>query len=114
MFNTINYLLYDKSKTELDADLIQEFNPFMTTRTFSYYNSGMYCNYINQTLNQFGNVFTTKEDQFKFFDTVIPKLKKRKNEYIKKSKPEPVAKDNSPIPEFMSRRELDMIKKFYK
>jgi hypothetical protein len=109
MFTTINYLLHEKNKQHLDSDLLQEFNPFFTTRVFSYYDSGKYCEYINDTLNTYSGIFKSKEDEFKFFDAIIPKLKRRKSEYIKKTKADPVKEDIQHIPEFMSKREVDMV-----
>jgi hypothetical protein len=106
MFTTINYLLYKKDKSELDPDLLEEFNPYLTNKVFSFYDSGKYSNFINDTLNQYSNVFKNKEDQFNFFNAVIPKLKWRKNEYIKS----PTKKSNveiAHIPEFLSKREID-------
>lgn len=108
MFDAINYLLHEKNKKELDPDLIQEFNPYMTTKVFSFYDSGKYCNYINDTLNSYSNLFKTKEEEFIFFDSIIPKLKRRKSEYIKKIKSDKGKVDAQHIPEFLSKRELDI------
>jgi hypothetical protein len=94
MFDAINYLLHEKNKSELDPDLLQEFNPFFTSKVFSYYDSGKYSGYINDTLNIYSEIFKTKEDKFKFFDAVIPKLKRRKSEYIKKPKIDVVKKES--------------------
>jgi len=107
MFEAVNYLLHEKNKTELDADLIQEFNPHITTKTFSFYDSGKYCNYINDTLNVYSNLFKEKDEQFKFFDSIIPKLKRRKSEYIKRKYKEEEKPEIQHIPEFMSKRELE-------
>jgi hypothetical protein len=106
MFETINYILYEKNKTELDPDLLQGFSPFMTSKVFSYYASGEYCNYINDTLNIYSGIFKTKEEEFKFFNNIIPKLKMRRSEYIKKSKNEKIVEDIQHIPEFLSKREI--------
>jgi hypothetical protein len=110
MFDAINYLLHEKNKKELDVDLLQEFNPFFTTKVFSFYDSGKYCNYVNDTLNTYSGIFKTKEEEFLFFDNVIPKLKRKKSEYIKKNKTEKLKKEVEHIPEFLSKRELDLIK----
>jgi len=112
MFTTIDYLMYKKNKQDLDADLLANFVPFITTKTFSYYNGGTYCDYINDTLNVYSNIFTTIEDQFRFFDNVIPLLKRRKSEYIKKSKSEKV--ESRTVPDFYSKRELDMMENMNK
>lgn len=111
-FNTINYLLFDKRKRELDNELIEGFVPWMTTRYFSFYNDGINADYINDTLNRYGNAFTTKESQFRFYENIIPVQKRKKINYIKKPKID--KKDLSPIPEFYSRREIDMLENLSK
>jgi hypothetical protein len=107
MFDTINYLLHEKNKPDLDPDLLQEFNPYFTSKVFSYYDSGKYSGYINDTLNLYSGIFKTREEEFKFFDAIIPKLKRRKSEYIKQVKVEDEVKDTRHIPEFLSKREID-------
>jgi hypothetical protein len=111
-FNTIQYLLFLKNKPELDSDLLESFVPFLTTKTFSFYNND-YVDYINESLNVYGYIFDSKENQFKFFDNIIPKLKRKKIDYIKKTKKEK-EKDPIPVPEFYSKREIDMIESLCK
>ena len=105
-FKATNYLLFDQSKKELDNELLEEFNPWMTAKTFSFYDDGSMVDYINDTLNVYGDIFKTKEDQFRFFENIIPKVPKKRITYIKKSKKEKL--ENMPIPEFYSKREIDM------
>lgn len=107
MFKAVNYLLYEKNKDGLDVELLESFNHLITMRTFSYYDSGTYCNFINDTLNVYSGIFKTKEEQFKFFDNVIPKLSRKRSEYIKKSKTIEPTNTSTHIPEFLSKRELD-------
>jgi hypothetical protein len=114
MFEAINYLLHEKNKPDLDPDLLQEFNPYFTSKVFSYYDSGKYSNYINDTLNLYSNIFKTKEEEFKFFDAVIPKLKRRKSEYIKKPVNNKIKENVQHIPEFLSKREVDLIENYCK
>lgn len=114
MFETINYLLHQDKKKELDAELLSNFNPRITVRAFSFYNSGIFSEYANETLNRYSDVFKTPEDQFKFFSIMIPKVKRRKNEYISKPKKNKKEEEKIPIPEFLSQREVDMYETFYK
>ena len=111
-FKATNYLLFDQSKNELDNELLEEFSPWMTTKTFSFYDDGKFVDYINDTLNVYGNIFKTKEGNFKFFEKVIPKQKRKKITYIKKGKME--KPQNIPIPEFYSKREIDMFENMCK
>lgn len=105
-FNTTNYLLFNQSKKELDNELLESFVPWLVTRTFSFYDND-YIEYINESLNLYGNVFPTKEDQFLFFEHVIPKLKKKRINYLKKPKGEKL--QDQVVPEFYSKRELNLI-----
>lgn len=113
-FNALNYLLYEKDKTELDPDLLQEFVPFLCQKVFSFYDGGKHVNYVNDTLNQYTSIFLEKEDQFRFYDAIIPKLSRRKWEYIKKTEKKTKAKPPSAIPEFYSKREIDILKSYNK
>jgi hypothetical protein len=106
-FKTTDYLIFKQNKKELDNELLSEFNPYLTTKTFSFYDPSL-VDYINDTLNTYGNIFKSREDQFKFFENVIPKQKPRRINYIKKNKAEKV--EITPIPEFYSKREIDMFK----
>jgi hypothetical protein len=67
--------------------------------------------YANDTINTYGNVFRTKEDQFRFYEQIIPKVKKKRVVYIKKPREE-VTESKMPmaIPEFYSKREMEMLK----
>lgn len=111
-FNTINYLLFDKKKKELDKEMLDEFSPYVTTKFASFYENGKYVDIVNDTLNRYMNLFKDKEDQFKFFDNMIIKDRKRKINYIKKPKKE--KNESLPIPEFYSKREIDMMEELDK
>ena len=94
-FNTVNYLLFSKREEEINSDLFSEFNPYFTTKTFSFYKKGAMVDYINDTLNRYGNVFRDKETQFKFFENIIPIVKRDRITYIKSSnRTEPIKNNN--------------------
>jgi hypothetical protein len=93
-FDTVNYLLFSKRKKEMNSDLLSEFNPYFTTKTFSFYKNGEMVDYINDTLNRYGNIFREKETQFKFFENIIPIVKRTKINYIKSPKIEKTEKIN--------------------
>lgn len=111
-FNTINHLFFEKKKKELDADLLDSFNPYVTMRAFTMMNPELSW-YINDSLNSYFNIFDTKDDKFKFFENIIPKQKRRKYDYLKKNKKEKV-EENSPVPEFYSKREIDILNNLFK
>lgn len=109
-FNTVNYLLFGEQVLELDAELLSEFSPFLVTKSFSFLNDGVFSDYINDTLNVYGNLFKNKEDQFRFFDNMIPRQRKKRINYIKKPKATK-EKEVVPIPEFYSKREISMFER---
>jgi hypothetical protein len=82
----------------------------MVTRYFSFYENGKYIDYINSTINKYQNIFHTKEDEYKFYENVIPKLKKKKINYIKKIKKDKNNQDAiKAIPDFYSRKEWETL-----
>ncbi len=111
-FKATDYLIFRQDKKELDNELLSEFNPYLTMKTFSFYEDGKMSDYINDTLNVYGNIFHSKEDQFKFYENIIPKQPYKKIKYIKKSKKEKL--EPIPVPEFYSKREIDMMEDMLK
>lgn len=84
MFNTINHLIFDK-KGEMTNELLEEFSPYMVTRYLSFYDNDL-LNYANETVNKYSSIFETEEERFQFFENVIPKLKRKRIDYISKKK----------------------------
>lgn len=84
MFNTINHMIFEK-KGEMTNELLEEFSPYMVTRYLSFYDKDL-LKYTNDTLNVYGEIFETDEEKFRFFENVIPKLKRKKIDYISKRK----------------------------
>lgn len=106
MFNAINHILFEKPARQIDADALDEFLPYMVNRYFSFYEDGKYVDYINETTNTYHSIFKTPEDQYRFFEHVIPKVKKRKINYVKRSKKiEDTDKIKQQIPDFYSIKE---------
>lgn len=84
MFDTIDYMLYEDTK-EMTNELLSEFSPYMTARYLSFYDKE-FITYTNETLNRYSSVFNTDEERFRFFENMIPKLKKKHVKYISKKK----------------------------
>ena len=82
MFNSINHILFDK-KGEMTNELLEEFSPYMVTRYLSFYDKDL-LNYANETVNRYSQIFDTDEETFRFFENVIPKLKRKNIKYISK------------------------------
>jgi hypothetical protein len=108
MFKAIDYFLSPVRRKELDNEILEEFSPYMVSRYLTFYDKD-FVEYANDTVNTYGNIFKTKEDQFRFFEQIIPKVKKKRVIYIKKPREE-VVQDKIPmaIPEFHSKREMEM------
>ena len=94
-FQLQNKLFYSKKTEagELDAEGEQAFVPFLFNRWLSFYNNNM-CVFTNETLNKFSTIFENKQDVYKLYYNIIPRLKWQKIKYIKKKKREEEAEIN--------------------
>ena len=61
----------------------KNFSPYMVTRYLSFYDKDL-LNYANETVNRYSQIFDTDEEAFRFFENVIPKLKRKNIKYISK------------------------------
>ena len=88
-FQLQNKLFYSKkSKTEdLDTEGEQAFVPFLFNRWLSFYNKDMSV-FVNETLNKFSGIFDDKQQSYRLYYYLIPRLKWQKISYIKKKKKE--------------------------
>lgn len=103
IFDYINSLFYTKKQIELNCDDESQFSMFMVNRWGSFYSKEI-ANYINQTSNRYGSVYLDKQDQYTFLFYVMPHIKFKKINYIKKIKTE-TEQSNDIVPEFMSSKE---------
>lgn len=103
IFDYLNSVLYSKKRIELNCDDESQFNLFMMNRWISFYSKEL-AGYINQTTNKTGSVFTSKQEQYDYIFNVVPKLRFKKLEYVKKVKKED-SEEEPIIPEFCSKRE---------
>lgn len=110
MFKAINHILFENPSKEIDSETLEEFVPYMVTRYFSFYEDGKYLDYINSTINKYNGIFKTIEEEYKFYENVIPKLKKKRINYIKKNKKEKNKEELlKSIPDFYSRKEWEIL-----
>lgn len=110
MFNSINFILFD-SKKNYNLELLEEFSPYMTCRYFSF-SGDNFVSYANDYVNTAHNLPLDDEEMFKFYYNIIPKQKRKKIGFIKKPKVE--NSDVKQIPEFLSKRELDLMESTFK
>lgn len=105
IFQFLNSLLYSKKKADMNRDDESQFNMFMINRWSSMYSKEMN-NYINESSNKYWNLFDEKDEQYNFLYYLLPKLKFKRINYIKKLKKEKKQKEEKYyIPEFYSERE---------
>lgn len=105
IFQYINSILFSKKKIDMNCDDESQFNLFMLNRWSSMYSKEVN-EYINETSNKYWNLFNDKQSQYNYVHSLIPKLKYKRLNYIKKTKKEKVKKEEEPIlPEFVSKKE---------
>ena len=105
IFQFLNSLLYSKKKADMNRDDESQFNMFMINRWSSMYSKEIN-NYINESSNKYWNLFDEKDEQYNFLYYLLPKLKFKRINYIKKLKKEKKQKEEKYyIPEFYSERE---------
>lgn len=102
--------MFEDVSKEIDSEALSEFSPYMVSRYFSFYENGKYIDYLNNTVNKYHNIFKTPEDQYRFFENVIPKVKRKKIQYVKKIKKQKV-ENVKQIPDFYSKKEWDLLTK---
>ena len=88
-FQLQNKLFYSKKDKaeDLDAEGEQAFVPFLFNRWLSFYNNDM-CVFTNETFNKFSTIFDDKQQAYRLYYYLIPRLKWKKITYIKKKKRE--------------------------
>tara|TARA_R110002020_G_scaffold145959_1_gene320351 strand:+ start:14193 stop:14570 length:378 start_codon:yes stop_codon:yes gene_type:complete len=86
-FKLQNKLFYSKKDNAdvLDTEGEQNFVPFLFNRWLSFYNNDM-CVFTNETLNKFSAIFDDKQQAYRLYYYLIPRLKWKKISYIKKNK----------------------------
>jgi hypothetical protein len=86
IFDFLNSLLYTKKDLDLNVEDEQMFNLYMINRWCSMYSKEV-ATIINHTSNQnIAGIFDGKNEQFKFMQHLLPKVKFKRLNYIKKKK----------------------------
>jgi hypothetical protein len=92
IFNYIDSVLFTKQKlNKLNEDETQ-FNLYMLNRWCSMYSPDM-AHIINETTNKQKELFVLKQDQYNYIFNILPKVRKKRINYIKKIKIEEEQKD---------------------
>jgi hypothetical protein len=115
IFNFIDSVLFTKKKLNTINEGETQFNLYMLNRWCSMYSSDI-AQILNETTNKYGKLFQTKQEQYDFILNMLPRVKKKRLNYIKKVKEEPKKEDTELAliakAMEMSKRELEENIKF--
>lgn len=86
-FQLQNKLFYSKKDNAgyLDQEGEQSFVPYLFNRWLSFYSKET-PGFVNETLNKYSNLFEDKQQQYRLYYNLIPRLKFKRIKYIKKIK----------------------------
>ena len=87
IFNFIDSILFNKKKLNTINEGETQFNLYMLNRWSSMYSADI-AQIINETTNVYGKTFSSKQEQYEFALNLLPKVKKKRINYIKKNKEE--------------------------
>ena len=94
--NQLFYQRKDKAE-ELDTESSAAFVPFLISRWLSFYGRDQAA-FTNMTLNRFGYIFgDDKNKQYKLFYNLIPRMRFKKLQYIKKKKKDEEKQDSDEL-----------------
>jgi Mg/Co/Ni transporter MgtE len=92
IFNFIDSVLFNKKKLNTINEGETQFNLYMLNRWSSMYSADI-AQIINETTNLYGKTFSSKQEQYEFALNLLPKVKKKRINYIKKNKEEKTEPD---------------------
>lgn len=92
IFNFIDSVLFTKKKLNTINEGETQFNLYMLNRWCSMYSSDI-AQILNETTNKYGKLFQTKQEQYDFILNMLPRVKKKRLNYIKKVKEETKKED---------------------
>ena len=86
-FDMLRTLFFNRRESTyiLDTESQTHFVPFLLNRWLSFYDRDR-CILVNETINKYTGIFEDKHDLFKLYYKLLPVLKFKKIEYIKKKK----------------------------
>jgi D-alanyl-lipoteichoic acid acyltransferase DltB (MBOAT superfamily) len=116
IFDYVGAILHTKNSSQFTSiDNEQSFQPFMVNRWISMYSPEM-TTVVNTTMNKYATLFKNKQELFRFYVSVFPKLRNKRIAYIKKTKeqkPKESKEDDTALLAQgleLSRREIEMYK----
>ena len=86
IFDHLNDILFTKGNKSLqNVEDEGDFSPFLVNRWISMYSPEL-AYVVNETTNKYYDVFPEKRDTYRLLKAVIPKMKRKRINYIKKVK----------------------------
>lgn len=114
IFTFLDSILFDKQLNNRIKYEEAPYNPYMANRWASMYSTDV-AEIVNETTNRYWAQIPLKEDHYKFLLYLLPKQKRKKISYIKKTKEEKSTEtsNSSLIAKNLelSTREIDLYKK---
>lgn len=92
-FDILRSILFNKPKIDVDTSC-EEFSPFMVNRWMSFYDQNRAI-FVNETLNKYTGIFSDICDTYKLYVHIVPVLRFKKINYIKKKKEEKDKRDQN-------------------
>jgi len=95
-FDILRILFFKKTNSAdvINCDDLQSFTPYMINRWLSFYDNQRAI-FVNETLNKFSGLHEEKSESFKFYSNLIPLLRFKKINYIKKNKDKTTDKEDN-------------------
>lgn len=88
IFDHLNDILFTKeSKSLQNIEDEGDFQPFLINRWVSMYSPEL-AYVINETSNKYHSIFPEKRDMYTFLKAILPQMKRKRINYIKKPKKE--------------------------
>lgn len=115
IFDILDDILFTKKGNLLkNVDEEGSFNNYMVNRWISMHSPSLAI-VINNTGNWLWSIFETKQEYYKFINTIIPCVARKRIHYIKRAKPEDKPKEIENIELIAKRLELSQreIKSYY-
>lgn len=85
IFNYIDSILFNKKRVNSINEGETQFNLFMVTRWCSMYSTNL-VKILNETANIHSKTFTSKQEQYDFIFNILPKVKRKRLNYIKRNR----------------------------
>jgi hypothetical protein len=106
IFDFISNILFTKNKDNIDLDDESEFTPFIVNRWLSMYSPHIVniCNYINK----YQGIFDNKQDLYKLFFGIFPRVPSKKITYFKRIKETKDQSNNDTLKLMAKTRELSL------